>query len=69
MGAFKDVEREEMEHFESTLHLPGEERNYGCNLDVEPTDASIEELTDRNTPWRRVTQFNETERTYSYTSA
>ena len=51
MGTFKDVEREEMEHFEEHLATVDAEKKKETTdviMDVEPTDASIEELTDRN---------------------
>ena len=57
MGTFKDVEREEMEHFEEHLAtVDAEKKNKettDVTMDVEPTDASIEELTDRNAEWRK----------------
>ena len=56
MGTFKDVEREEMEHFEEHLATIDAEKNKettDITMDVEPTDASIEELTDRNAEWRK----------------
>ena len=56
MGTFKDVEREEMEHFEEHLATVDAEKKKEATdvtMDVEPTDASIEELTDRNAEWRK----------------
>ena len=56
MGTFKDVEREEMEHFEehlATVDAEKKKENTDVTMDVEPTDASIEELTDRNAEWRK----------------
>lgn len=56
MGTFKDVEREEMEHFEEHLATVDAEKKKETTdviMDVEPTDASIEELTDRNAEWRK----------------
>ena len=57
MGTFKDVEREEMEHFEEHLATVDAEKKKtettDVTMDVEPTDASIEELTDRNAEWRK----------------
>lgn len=56
MGTFKDVEREEMEHFEehlATVNAGKKKETTDVTMDVEPTDASIEELTDRNAEWRK----------------
>jgi len=56
MGTFKDVEREEMEHFEehlATVDAGKKKETTDITMDVEPTDASIEELTDRNAEWRK----------------
>ena len=56
MGTFKDVEREEMEHFEehlATVDAEKKKETTNVTMDVEPTDASIEELTDRNAEWRK----------------
>ena len=56
MGTFKDVEREEMEHFEehlATVNAEKKKETTDVIMDVEPTDASIEELTDRNAEWRK----------------
>lgn len=56
MGTFKDVEREEMEHFEehlATIDAGKKKETTDVIMDVEPTDASIEELTDRNAEWRK----------------
>ena len=56
MGTFKDVEREEMEHFEehlATVDAEKKKETTDVTMDVEPTDASIEELTDRNAEWRK----------------
>ena len=56
MGTFRDAEREEMEHYEE--HLRGIERKEetkGCAtcMDVEPTNETIEQLTDRDAEWRK----------------
>ena len=66
MGTFKNAEREEMEHFAEhiatvngegtkeqssstdTSHAEG-----GLHIDNAAADASIEELSDRDTPWRK----------------
>ena len=56
MGTFKDVEREEMEHFEehlATVDAEKKKETTDVTMDVDPTDASIEELTDRNAEWRK----------------
>ena len=56
MGTFKDVEREEMEHFEehlATVDAGKKKETTDVTMDVEPTDAPIEELTDRNAAWRK----------------
>ena len=56
MGTFKDVEREEMEHFEehlATVDAGKKKETTDITMDVEPTDAPIEELTDRNAAWRK----------------
>lgn len=56
MGTFKNVEREEMEHFEehlATVDAGKKKETTDVTMDVEPTDASIEELTDRNAKWRK----------------
>ncbi len=56
MGTFKRVEQEEMEHYED--HLKEVDNNIAAaaskvEMDVEPTDDSIEVLTDRNAEWRK----------------
>lgn len=56
MGTFKDVEREEMEHFEehlATVDAGKKKETTDITMDVDPTDAPIEELTDRNAEWRK----------------
>ena len=66
MGTFKNAEREEMEHFaEHIATVNGEETKEqssstdtshtegGLHIDNAAADASIEELSDRNTPWRK----------------
>ncbi len=56
MGTFKDVEREEMEHFEehlATVDAGKKKETTDITMDVVPTDAPIEELTDRNAEWRK----------------
>lgn len=57
MGTFKDAEREEMEHYEE--HLRGidtkkdEHDDKHVEMDVEPTDETIEQLTCRDASWRK----------------
>lgn len=55
MGTFKNVEREEMEHYEEHCYA---DDNAGCKevtdvtMDAAPVDDSIEVLTDRKAAWR-----------------
>lgn len=55
MGTFKNVEREEMEHYEEHCYA---DDNVGCKevtdvtMDAAPVDDSIEVLTDRKAAWR-----------------
>lgn len=56
MGTFRDAECEEMEHYEE--HLRGftkQEELHTCEtcMDVEPTTETIEELTNRDSEWRK----------------
>lgn len=56
MGTFRGVEREEMEHYEE--HLNGfvkQAEHHTCEtcMDVEPTTETIEELTNRDSEWRK----------------
>ncbi len=56
MGTFRDAEREDMEHYEE--HLRGfakQEELHTCEtcMDVEPTTETIEELTNRDSEWRK----------------
>lgn len=56
MGTFRDVEREEIEHYEE--HLNGfvkQAEHHTCEtcMDVEPTTETIEELTNRDSEWRK----------------
>jgi len=56
MGTFKKAEREEMEHYEEHLmnvDQSKEQASYRMTMDVEPSDESIAELTDRDAPWRK----------------
>ena len=56
MGTFKAVEREEMEHYQD--HINQVDNNLVVEktdiaMDVEPTNETVEELTDRNSLWRK----------------
>lgn len=56
MGTFKAVEREEMEHYQD--HINQVDNNLVIEktdiaMDVEPTNETVEELTDRNSVWRK----------------
>ncbi|MDY4242982.1 MAG: bifunctional dihydroorotate dehydrogenase B NAD binding subunit/NADPH-dependent glutamate synthase [Prevotella sp.] len=56
MGTFRDAEREEMEHYEEHLHgFAKQEELHTCEtcMDVEPTTETIEELTNRDSEWRK----------------
>jgi len=57
MGTFKNVEREEMEHYQEHLDNVAtqekKEEHTDITMDVEPTQESIAELTDRNAEWRK----------------
>ncbi len=57
MGTFKGVERDEMEHYQEHLDSVTDDQVSNkattINMDVEPTDDSIEVLTDRNAEWRK----------------
>ena len=56
MGTFKDVEREEMEHFEehlATLEAAKKKESTEVTMDVEPTNESVAELTNRDSEWRK----------------
>ena len=56
MGTFRDAEREEMEHYEEHLRgIEKKEDTKGCAtcMDVEPTNETIEQLTDRDAEWRK----------------
>lgn len=56
MDTFRNVEREEMKHYEE--HLNGfvkQAEHHTCEtcMDVEPTTETIEELTNRDSEWRK----------------
>ena len=56
MGTFKDVEREEMEHFEehlATVEAAKKKESTDVTMDVEPTNESVAELTNRDSEWRK----------------
>lgn len=59
MGTFKSVERDEMEHFSEHIHAicaDSQVSAAGCDgpkTDAEVAPAPLEELTDRNAPWRQ----------------
>lgn len=56
MGTFRDAEREEMEHYEEHLRdVENKAVTTVCAtcMDVEPTNETIEQLTDRNAEWRK----------------
>lgn len=56
MGTFKRAEQEEMEHYEQHLHSVSPGINVSTSnikMDVEATSETIEQLTDRNSQWRK----------------
>ncbi len=56
MGTFKDVEREEMKHFEehlATVEAAKKKESTDVAMDVEPTNESVAELTNRDAEWRK----------------
>ena len=56
MGTFKDVEREEMEHFEehlATVEAAKKKESTDVTMDAEPTNESVAELTNRDAEWRK----------------
>lgn len=56
MGTFKDVEREEMEHFEehlATVEATKKKESTDVTMDEEPTNESVAELTNRDAEWRK----------------
>lgn len=55
MGTFKNVEREEMEHYEEHCYADdnvGRKETTNVTMDAAPVDDSIEVLTDRKAAWR-----------------
>lgn len=56
MGTFKKAEKEEMEHYEQHLQNVKPDRHkesVNITMDVEPTSETLEQLTDRNSQWRK----------------
>lgn len=56
MGTFKRAEQEEMEHYEQHLNSVCPDINVSTSnikMDVEATSETIEQLTDRNSQWRK----------------
>lgn len=56
MGTFKRAEQEEMEHYEHHLNSVSPDINVSTSnikMDVEATSETIEQLTDRNSQWRK----------------
>lgn len=57
MGTFKDAEREEMEHYEEHLHASFDTERIIKKTDIvmddDPTNDTIEILTDRDAAWRK----------------
>lgn len=56
MGTFKRAEQEEMEHYEQHLNSVSPDINVSTSnikMDVEATSDTIEQLTDRNSQWRK----------------
>lgn len=56
MGTFKRAEKEEMEHYEQHLNSVSPDINVSTSnikMDVEATSETIEQLTDRNSQWRK----------------
>lgn len=57
MGTFKDAEREEMEHYEEHIHATFDTQQVSKQTDIvmddDPTNDTIEVLTDRDAAWRK----------------
>lgn len=56
MGTFKRAEQEELEHYEQHLNSVSPDINVSTSnikMDVEATSETIEQLTDRNSQWRK----------------
>ncbi len=56
MGTFKRAEKEEMEHYEQHLQTVKPDKHkesVNITMDVEPTSETLEQLTNRNSQWRK----------------
>lgn len=56
MGTFKKAEKEEMEHYEQHLQNVKPDKHkesVNITMDVEPISETLEQLTDRNSQWRK----------------
>lgn len=56
MGTFKRTEKEEMEHYEQHLQTVKPDKHkesVNITMDVEPTSETLEQLTNRNSQWRK----------------
>ncbi len=56
MGTFKRAEKEEMEHYEQHLQTVKPDKHkesVNITMDVEPISETLEQLTDRNSQWRK----------------
>lgn len=56
MGTFKKAEKEEMEHYEQHLQTVKPDKHkesVNITMDVEPTSETLEQLTNRNSQWRK----------------
>jgi glutamate synthase (NADPH/NADH) small chain len=56
MGTFKKAEKEEMEHYEQHLQNVKSDKHkdsVNITMDVEPTSETLEQLTNRNSQWRK----------------
>lgn len=56
MGTFKKAEKEEMEHYEQHLQNVKPDKHkesVNITMDVEPTSETLEQLTNRNSQWRK----------------
>lgn len=61
MGTFRDVEREEMEHYEEHLNSITDvsvSTSPKSSIDVESTNETLEQLTDHNSEWRKQLRQN-----------
>lgn len=56
MGTFKRAEKEEMEHYEQHLQTVKPDKHkesVNITMDVKPTSETLEQLTNRNSQWRK----------------